>query len=217
MPNGGCGCEVHGAVRVMPSIRAGAVVLAMAACLAVPAARGAPPREAGARDALQASIDAYAPRMARVAHEIWEHPELGCQENRASKLLQGELAEAGFEVQAGIGGMPTAVVASAGNGKGQVIALIAEMDALTGVSPTAVVVSAGNGIVREIALAADRDALPGDSPAAVPEHGQIAGQGAGHACGHNLFSAGSVAAALAVARSLQDTGRQGETRVYGTP
>ena len=188
MPNGGCGCEVHGAVRVMPSIRAGVVVLAMAACLAVPAARGAPPREAGARDALQASIDAYAPRMARVAHEIWEHPELGYLENRASKLLQGELAEAGFEVQAGIAGMPTAFVASAGNGKGPVIALLAEMDA-----------------------------LPGVSQAAVPEHAPIDGQGAGHACGHNLFGAGSVAAARAIARWLHDTGSDGEIRVYGTP
>src|SRR3546814_17871406 len=75
--------------------------------------------------------------MAQVAHEIWEHPELGYLETRASKLLQDELAAAGFEVQAGIAGMPTAFVASAGNGKGPVIALLAEMDALPGMSPAA--------------------------------------------------------------------------------
>src|SRR5690606_19690278 len=109
-------------------------------------------------------------------------------ENRASKLLQGELAEAGFEVQAGIAGMPTAFVASAGNGKGPVIALLAEMDA-----------------------------LPGVSQAAVPEHAPIDGQGAGHACGHNLFGACSVDAARAIARWLHDTGSDGEIRVNGTP
>src|SRR3546814_3022315 len=75
--------------------------------------------------------------MAQVAHEIWEHPELGYLETRASKLLQDELAAAGFEVQAGIAGMPTAFVASAGNGKGPVIALLAEMDALPGMSQAA--------------------------------------------------------------------------------
>src|SRR3546814_20559763 len=104
--------------------------------------------------------------MAQVAHEIWEHPELGYLETRASKLLQDELAAAGFEVQAGIAGMPTAFVASAGNGKGPVIALHAEMDA-----------------------------LPGRSQAALPEHAPHDGQDAGHSCGHNLFGAGSGGAA----------------------
>lgn len=174
---------------MMSALRAGVVVLAAAVCVAaVPAARCAQPQEVAARDVLRASIDAYAPRMARVAHELWEHPELGYLETRASKLLQDELAAAGFEVRAGIAGMPTAFVAGAGNGKGPVIALLAEMDA-----------------------------LPGMSQAAVPERTPIAGQDAGHACGHNLFGAGSVAAARAIAQWLAETGSDGEVRVYGTP
>src|SRR3546814_19152121 len=84
--------------------------------------------------------------------------------------------------------MPTAFVASAGNGKGPVIALLAEMDA-----------------------------LPGMSQAALPEHAPVDGQDAGHACGHNLFGAGSVAAARAIAQWLRATGSDGEVRVYGTP
>src|SRR3546814_126467 len=84
--------------------------------------------------------------------------------------------------------MPTAFVASAGNGKGPVIALLAEMDA-----------------------------LPGMSQAALPEHAPVDGQDAGHACGHNLFGAGSVAAARAIAQWLRETGSDGEVRVYGTP
>jgi len=156
---------------MMSSLRAGIVALAAAACMAaVPVASGAPPHETAARDVVWASIDAYAPRMARVAQEIWEHPELGYLETRASKLLQDELTAAGFKVRAGIAGMPTAFVASAGNGKGPVIALLAEMDA-----------------------------LPGMSQAGVPRRTPIDGHDAGHACGHNLFGAGSVAAARAIA------------------
>lgn len=148
----------------------------------VPAAWAAPP------SVLDAAIDAYRPRMAEVAREIWEHPELGYQETRASALLQDELAQAGFELEAGIAGMPTAFVARAGNGKGPVIALLAEMDA-----------------------------LPGMSQAASPVRSEGGKQEAGHACGHNLFAAGSVAAARAIAKWLADTGTDGEVRVYGTP
>src|SRR3546814_17180897 len=82
--------------------------------------------------------------------------------------------------------MPTAFVASAGNGKGPVIALLAEMDA-----------------------------LPGMSQAALQEHAPVDGQDAGHACGHNLFGAGSVAAARAIAQWLRETGSDGGALVYG--
>src|SRR3546814_19551923 len=61
------------------------------------------------------------------------------------------------------------------------------------------------------------DALPGMSQAALPEHAPVDGKDAVHACGHNLFGAGSVAAARAIAQWLRDTGRDGEVRVYGTP
>src|SRR3546814_17559192 len=73
MRNGGCGCEASGKGRM--KLMAGACVALLAVVL--PAAWGAPPQEAAARDVLRTSIDAYAPRMAQVAHEIWEHPELG--------------------------------------------------------------------------------------------------------------------------------------------
>ncbi|MFC3717094.1 amidohydrolase [Luteimonas soli] len=176
-------------MRMMPAIRSGVATLVAAACIAaVPVAHAAPSDGDAAREVLRASIDAYAPRMAEVAHALWEQPELGYLETHSSRLLQDELAEAGFEVRAGIAGMPTAFVASAGNGKGPVIALLAEMDA-----------------------------LPGMSQAAVPRRAPIAGQDAGQACGHNLFGAGSVAAARAIAQWLRETDRDGEVRVYGTP
>jgi aminobenzoyl-glutamate utilization protein B len=39
----------------------------------------------------------------------------------------------------------------------------------------------------------------------------------GHACGHHLFGTGSTAAAIAVRHWLEESGRDGTIRVYGTP
>lgn len=139
------------------------------------------------RASVQASVDAYAPRMAEVADVLWQTAELGYLEWQSSALLQQELRAAGFSVEAGVAGMPTAFVARAGNGRGPTIALLAEMDALPLMGQAAV-------------------------PVASPLHGQP-----GHACGHNLFGAGTVAAARAVAQWLRDSGQDGEVRVYGTP
>jgi aminobenzoyl-glutamate utilization protein B len=114
------------------------------------------------------NVDAYASRMSEVALKIWSMPELGYQETKTSALLQDELKKAGFKVEAGVAGIPTAFVARAGTNDGPVIAILAEIDA-----------------------------LPGMSQAAVPERQPIANQIAGHACGHHLFGSGSVAAAIA--------------------
>lgn len=135
------------------------------------------------------AVDAYAVRQAEVGQALWAQPELGYQETRSSALLQQELRQAGFRIEAGVAGMPTAFVARYGHrGKGPVIALLAEMDA-----------------------------LPGMSQAALPTRSPIAGQSAGQACGHNLFGAAVVGAAQAVAQWLKASGQDGEVRVYGTP
>lgn len=142
-----------------------------------------------AASGIHQAVQAWAGPQARLAQALWEQPELGYQEHVASELLQAQLREAGFTVKAGVAGMPTAFVASAGRrGSGPVIALLAEMDA-----------------------------LPGMSQAAEPVHSPLPGQDAGHACGHNLFGAGTVGAARAIAAWLAESGRAGEVRVYGTP
>src|SRR5499433_2440476 len=133
-------------------------------------------------------VDTYASRMSEVALKIWSMPELGYQETKTSALLQDELKRAGFKIEAGVAGIPTAFVARAGASEGPVIAILAEIDA-----------------------------LPGMSQAAVPDRKPIPDQIAGHACGHHLFGSGSVAAAIAVKSWLQETGMKGQIRVYGTP
>ncbi|MEL7199873.1 MAG: amidohydrolase [Pseudomonadota bacterium] len=132
-------------------------------------------------------VSAEASRTARVAQQLWDFAELGYLENRSTQLLQRELASEGFEVEAGVAGIPTAFVAEWGEG-GPVIAILAEMDALPGINQSS---------------SASRD--------------PIDGKHAGHACGHNLFGAGSLAAAIAVKNWLEATGTPGRVRLYGTP
>ena len=122
-----------------------------------------------------------------LSSKLWEWAEVGYQEEKSSALLQQTLADEGFTVTPGVAGIPTAFMAEYGSG-GPVIALLAEMDA-----------------------------LPGINQAASPDREEVDGKGAGHACGHNLFGAGSVSAAVAIRHWLEDTGTPGRIRVYGTP
>lgn len=134
-----------------------------------------------------AEVEAQQDRTERVARQIWDWAELGYQESRSSGLLQDELESEGFTVKAGVADIPTAFVAEWGKG-GPVIAILAEYDALPGITQSD---------------SATRDPL--------------AEKHAGHACGHNLFGAGSLTAAIAVRRWLEKTGTPGRIRLYGTP
>jgi aminobenzoyl-glutamate utilization protein B len=163
-------------------------VAAVALYAAAPAASFAAELSPANQAKLIAAVDGYAARMSEVALQIWSMPELGYQEVKTTALLQGELKKAGFKIDVGVAGIPTAFVARAGSNDGPVIAILAEMDS-----------------------------LPGLSQAAVPERKPIPGQDSGHACGHNLFGSGSVAAAIAVKKWLEDTGTKGQLRLYGTP
>jgi len=84
------------------------------------------------------TLDSYAQRQAELGQQLWQQPELGYLEHASSALLQKELQQAGFHIQANVAGMPTAFVASFRNGsKGPVIGLLAEMDALPGMAQAA--------------------------------------------------------------------------------
>ncbi len=133
-------------------------------------------------------VDARANTWAQVALQIWDWAELGYKEEHSSALLQEHLRAAGFRIRTGVADIPTAFVAEYGIGEAPVIGILAEFDA-----------------------------LPGLSQAAVPHRQPIVADGAGHACGHHLFGAGSLAAALATADWLQRSGRPGTIRLYGTP
>lgn len=140
-----------------------------------------------AKAALLALVEAVHPRCALLARALWAEPELGFLETKSSALLSNELERAGFRVERGVAGMPTAFVASYGSGK-PVIGMLAEFDA-----------------------------LPGMAQAAEPRLAPIEGQRAGHACGHHLFGPAVVGAAEAAAVWMRDAKIAGTLRVYGTP
>jgi len=83
--------------------------------------------------AIERSVDQLTPRLSSAAQDIWRFAEVGFKETKSSARLQKELKEAGFKIETGIAGIPTAFVATAGS-SGPVIALLAEYDALPGLS-----------------------------------------------------------------------------------
>lgn len=63
--------------------------------------------------------------------DFHQHPELGMQETRTSKIIADHLRSLGLEVQVGVPGAPTAVVGVLKGGKpGRVVGLRADMDGL---------------------------------------------------------------------------------------
>jgi aminobenzoyl-glutamate utilization protein B len=68
-----------------------------------------------------------------IAQKIWNFAEVGYKEKQSSALLQETLKQAGFTIESGVAGIPTAFVASYGQGK-PVIGIMAEYDALPGLS-----------------------------------------------------------------------------------
>lgn len=82
--------------------------------------------------------------------------------------------------------------------------------------PTAFTAEFGSG-KPIIGIMGEYDALPGISQKTQPiKEAYIAGA-PGHGCGHNLFGAGSLGAALAIKELMQQGKIKGTVRFYGTP
>ena len=145
------------------------------------------PAQGDDADVMLGFLERNEARFGSVAMDIWDYAELGYLETKSSERLQQVLASEGFEIQAGVAGIPTAFVASFGAGK-PVIGVLAEFDA-----------------------------LPGISQSRAPTRDILEDKHAGHACGHHLFGAGSAAAAIAIRQWLEDNKVSGTIRLYGTP
>ncbi len=136
---------------------------------------------------LEAAVASRADLLWDAARKVWDWAEPGYQETKSSALLASIVEEEGFSVERGVAGIPTSFVASYGSG-GPIVAILAEFDALPGLS---------------------QEAVPTRSPRDGPDWG--------HACGHHLFGAGSVGAALAVADGIRSGAIRGTVRLFGTP
>lgn len=132
-------------------------------------------------------VESQAPRLIELSRSIWEFAETALKESRSSAALAEYAAEEGFRVERGVAGMPTAFVATYGEG-------------------TPVI-----GIMGEF------DALPGLSQQTVPRRDVLAEGRPGHGCGHNLFGPASLGAAIAVRRLIEAGELSGTIRFYGTP
>lgn len=167
-------CRLHLSGPVAASIAAAALTLAA-------------PGVVAADSGLAPLVDAQRAEAVALAMDLFDYAELGYLETRSTERLAGYLEGAGFSIERGVAGIPTAFVASRGSG-GPVIGILAEFDA-----------------------------LPGLSQAPVPRRRPLAPDAPGHACGHHLFGTASATAATAIAEWLETTGTSGTVRVYGTP
>ena len=141
----------------------------------------------GDKTSLYESIDSRSEKSWEMATKIWQWAEPGYQESRSSALLAETLESAGFSVERGVAGMPTAFIATAGSGK-PVIAVLGEFDA-----------------------------LPGVSQQAVPQRRPRKDVSYGHACGHHLFGVASASASIAIAEQIRGGKLSGTIRYYGCP
>ncbi len=155
---------------------------------ALPAAPASPQSVEEGKTSALAHAAALEDLVADMSTRLWDFAEIALEEHRSAAYLADVLEAEGFTVERGVAGMPTAFVASWGSGR-PVLGVLAEYDALPNI---------GNAVV------------PGRAPRK-DEHPH--GQG----CGHNLFGAASVAAAIAVKRMMAEHGTTGTVRLYGTP
>jgi len=132
-------------------------------------------------------IESNKERIIEICDKIWEYAELGLIEYKSSKLLADELEKHGFEVKRGVAGMPTAFVATWGEGK-PVIGIMGEYDA-----------------------------LPGLSQKKVPRPEPLEPGKPGHGCGHNIHGTSGAAAAIAVKKAMEKYGLKGTVKFYGCP
>jgi aminobenzoyl-glutamate utilization protein B len=141
----------------------------------------------------QIALDAVMELEAEIhemAMTLWDYSETALLETRSAEFLANLLEDEGFTVERGVADMPTAFVASFTYGEGGPI----------------------------IGVLAEYDALPGVGNAPVPhKHERDDGLTSGQGCGHNLFGAGSVGAAIALKRTMERQGLAGTIRLYGSP
>ena len=133
------------------------------------------------------SIDKHSSNLIKMSDQIWELAETAFNEYESSKILADYARKNGFNVEIGVAEMPTAFVATYGQGK-PVISVLGEFDALPGIS---------------------QEAKPIKSP--------LIDGGAGHGCGHNLFGAGSLGAAIAIKELIESGKITGTVKFFGTP
>ena len=128
------------------------------------------------------------PQLKELALKIWNNPEPPFREKQAARWTAEMLEAAGFEVQLGAAGLPTALVATWGEGA-PVIGFLGEYDPLPGMS-------------QKADCAEKTPVTPGAY---------------GHGCGHNLLGTANVGAVLGAKEEMEKRQLPGTLVFYGCP
>lgn len=159
----------------------------VAACLCVVPTLRAGGADVKKKEAAVAAIEKRKADLIRLSDQVWAYAETALREHKSAKLLADYAEQQGFTVTRGVAGMPTAFVASYGSG-----------------APV-------------IGIMGEYDALPGISQKAEPARAPLAEGAAGHGCGHNLFGAASLGAAIAIKEMIASGQLKGTVKFFGTP
>jgi aminobenzoyl-glutamate utilization protein B len=132
-------------------------------------------------------IDDNKDEFIEVSDKIWGYAELGMVEHKSAQIHVDTLRKHGFKVEHGVAGMPSAFVATWGEGK-PVIGFMGEYDA-----------------------------LPGISNKPVPHKEWEIVDGPGHGCGHNVHGTSGFMAAIATRYVMEKEGLKGTIKCFGSP
>jgi aminobenzoyl-glutamate utilization protein B len=139
------------------------------------------------KNAVLASVEKHQHELIALSDQIWGFAEIAMRETKSSKVLADYAEAQGFKVTRGVAAIPTAFIAEFGSGK-PIIGVLGEFDA-----------------------------LPGLSQKAQPTKEPLLSGAPGHGCGHNMFGAGSLGAAVAIKELIAAGKLKGTIRFYGTP
>src|ERR1700689_732876 len=162
-----------------------ATVLLLAAACALGQTKLSPEKEAAMKADLVGQIDGMKKQAQVMVDTVFSFGELGFQEFETSKYLSGILEKEGFKVERGIAGIPTAFIATWGQGK------------------------------PVIALGSDIDDIPQASQKpGVGYHDPMIEGAPGHGEGHNSGVPLNIVAALAVKKIMEREHLQGTIRLW---
>ena len=139
------------------------------------------------KQAIINSVEKHKENLIKISDDIWALAETAFEEHQSAEILASYAEKQGMKVERGVAGIPTAFVATYGSGK-PVISVLGEFDA-----------------------------LPGLSQKTTPDKNPLKEGAAGHGCGHNMFGAASLGAAIAIKEQIEAGTIKGTVKFFGTP
>ncbi|WP_420322366.1 amidohydrolase [Flagellimonas sp.] len=139
------------------------------------------------KKAIIASVESHKENLIQISDSIWALAETAFNESMSAEVLADYAEKNGLKVTRGVANIPTAFTATYGSGK-PVISVLGEFDALPGLS---------------------QKTEPTKNP-------RIDGA-PGHGCGHNMFGAASLGAAIAIKEQIEAGKLKGTVKFLGTP